>query len=285
MSSSNISSSKQESVTSRSALSSGYRRSNERESIYDCQRKFESNKSEVSQSESQQNMPKRKFYSKVDEYEDASFKKSKQKDCAEIVDRLFNSHANSGKYGFGFSRQEQLNLESDFYCSTSSHHQFTTSKGHNDYKAISFVKSDHVFDLSTLNKNISHNPSHSNPSEKETLKDNENIYAPGPSGLNGVKDFVGSKETSTSKSNFMYKRDSPSKEKYSDIVNGAKPSQCINAKTCSSSEKKETASGQKDVSSSQVNNNIFKMEEDIDEIDRALCEALEAKVKKFYYFF
>lgn len=282
MSSSNISSSKPESVAAHRVKCSEYKLSRDEGFSYQGQRKSDS-KSEVSQSESQRNLFKRKFIGKADESEDLNFKKSKQKNNTIDFDKIFNNHSNSGKYGFGFSRQEQLNLESEFFCSTSSHNQSNYAKSSNDYKGINFVKSDHVFDLNTLNKNISSDNASqfkSNETEQSSDNKNESIYAPGPSGLNLVRHIQDSKETLSSEFEIVHNEDNNSDKKSPDALSFKNNSltQPSNTEPGTSHEKDRT----KDVSSSRVNNS-FRVDEDIDEIDRQLSEALEAKVSFVIY--
>lgn len=282
MSSSNISSSKPETVTTQRAMSS-HKISCDQKSSFKGQVKCDS-KSEVSQSESQQNLPKRKLTYKINEYKNSKFKKSKHVD----FDSIFNNHGNTGKYGFGFSRQEQLNLESEFYCSTSSHSQYSSARGSGDYKAISFVKSDNVFDLNTLNKDASNDcSSQSKPNENEPV--NDDIYAPGPSGLNRVNKSKDSEQT-VSKDSLVHNRDTISNEEKSDTSNflSRKLNEHVNAKPGTSFEKKESSSNQKDVSSSsslpKVNSDGYKVSKDLDEIHKQLSEAFDVNVSFFSYF-
>lgn len=277
MSSSNISSSKQESAH-RNLLSNCKLRNKESyRELRNCD-----SKSEVSQSESLKGLLKRKSTVKIIESENSYLKKSKQKNNSIDFDKIFNNHGNSGKYGFGFSRQEQLNLESEFFCSTSSHNQSNYTKSSSDYKAINFIKSDHVFDLSTLNNNIYHdNASQSKSHESSEASDNknENIYAPGPSGLNLVKEVSNSEDSLFIESKIVHNENSSDKENIdtSSSVNNSLP-QSSNTEPGTSHDNDKPNDG----SLSKVNH-LFKVNENIDEIDCQLSEALEAKVSSFIF--
>ncbi|XP_035212562.1 uncharacterized protein LOC118186561 [Stegodyphus dumicola] len=212
------------------------------------------------------NVSKRKI---SDEHMEKNMKKAKdeKKDFLDI-DSLFAAHASYGKYGFGFSKQKQLTLENDF-CAVDN----DASKVTSDSKAVNFVKSDHVFELNTLNENISSSKSLSNShivEEKQQLISNGNCDLPPSETALQKLDRILKTEFSREKNTVAEVRILTSGKK----IKSPFPAE-LNIDLIRKKKDTLLQEGRNALSYSSILSR--KLEPDIEEIDKALCDALEAK--------
>ncbi|GFT45314.1 WW domain-containing protein [Nephila pilipes] len=179
------------------------------------------------------------------------------------IDSLFTAHTMHGKYGFGWQKSTE-NIE--LHASSTQDHKTRANK--NDYKAVNFIKSDDILDLRALNDKGTYDKTRSVSKEEniqtnicEQSKDLETKEEkfPAEKTIEAVEEPLVMKEVKkTCSDNIVGSSSSIAllKDKYKNIKNKRK-------KEGNFSNKVGLAS--------------IAIEEDLDEIDRALCEALDAK--------
>ncbi|GFQ96942.1 WW domain-containing protein [Trichonephila clavata] len=180
------------------------------------------------------------------------------------IDSLFTAHTSRGKYGLGWQKEE--NTASVQLHATSTQDQ-NTHANKNDYEVVNFIKSDDVLDFQELNEKVAcdkaNNISKDESMEKNVCEHSKNLET--DEKCNEKKpvkvveeSFVMKDMQKTSNENVVGSSTSIAmlKDKYRNIKNKRKKDGNF---------------------SNKVSLVSIPVEEDLDEIDRALCEALDAK--------
>ncbi|GBN95337.1 hypothetical protein AVEN_133852-1, partial [Araneus ventricosus] len=190
-------------------------------------------------------------------------KKPKRNDVN--IDSLFASHSSYGKYGFGFGWQKQLDEQNEELCSTSNQ-DYKTHKHQSEFKTVSFVKSEDILDLRALNDEIvCDETNHALPDgsvQTNTECDQSNALEQNEKPLLNNEELVENAEANENiKISSDYDVGSSSMISIKDKID------------CSIlSRKKKNGKFLFNAASTSL-----KVEDDLDEIDKALCEALDAK--------
>ncbi|GBN95344.1 hypothetical protein AVEN_69875-1, partial [Araneus ventricosus] len=190
-------------------------------------------------------------------------KKPKRNDVN--IDSLFASHSSYGKYGFGFGWQKQLDEQNEELCTTSNQ-DYKTHKHQSEFKTVSFVKSEDILDLRALNDEIvCDETNHALPDgsvQTNTECDQSNALEQNEKPLLNNEELVENAEANENiKISSDYDVGSSSMISIKDKID------------CSIlSRKKKNGKFLFNAASTSL-----KVEDDLDEIDKALCEALDAK--------
>ncbi|CAL1267821.1 unnamed protein product [Larinioides sclopetarius] len=190
-------------------------------------------------------------------------KKPKRSDVN--IDSLFASHSSYGKYGFGFGWQKELDEQNEELCTTSSQ-DYKTHKHQSEFKVVSFVKSEDILDLKALNNEIvCDETNHALPDGSVQTKiecDQSNTLDKNETPILNNEELMDNTEA---KENIKISSD-----------NDVGSSSMISIKDkidCSIlNRKKKNGKFLFNAASTSL-----KVEDDLDEIDKALCEALDAK--------
>ncbi|XP_055930852.1 uncharacterized protein DDB_G0284459-like [Argiope bruennichi] len=185
-------------------------------------------------------------------------KKPKRNDVN--IDSLFSSHSSYGKYGFGFGWKKPVDEQNDELFTTGTQSN-RTRKHKSEFKKVNFIKSEDILDLKTLNNetnqalvdepvltNTECGRSIVSEQNEKPLRNNEELLEIAPAKEN-VKI---SSDCDVDSSSIISIKD---KIDFSMLSKKRKNTKSIfNAGTTS-----------------------LKIDDDLDEIDKALCEALDAK--------
>ncbi|GFS89740.1 WW domain-containing protein [Trichonephila clavipes] len=183
------------------------------------------------------------------------------------IDSLFTAHTSRGKYGLGWQKEE--NTANVQLHATSTQDQ-NTHANKTDYEVVNFIKSDDVLDFQVTNDrgacNTANNVSKDENIEKNVCEHSKNLKTEEKKGnekkpVKIVEEpFVMKDMQKTLSENVVGSSSSIAllKDKYRNIKN------------------KRKKDGNFSTKASLVS---IPLEEDLDEIDRALCEALDAKKK------
>lgn len=196
------------------------------------------------------------------------------------IDSIFAAHSSYGKHGFGFGFREQSS-DAENEVSTPSRQERKSYRS--QMKSVSFVKSDLVLDLGELNE-ASNSEANSCDIANEVISANEDSVC-----VEQKEEKCAHDSEMTEEQLLVKDSKTPSTEEEVVSSENVLPEQeCEDVDTNqiedsvveSSQQKTETC---KDLEvSSSSSSPSFELTDDLDEIDRVLCEALYKKVSFFH---